>query len=39
MVANAIVNFSRYILPEIAAAGLAEFRPHVPIFAARRRRF
>jgi hypothetical protein len=39
MVADGIVNFSRYISPEIAAAGLAEFRPHVLIFAAGRRRF
>jgi hypothetical protein len=39
MVANGIVNFSRYISSEIAPAGLAKFRPHVLIFAARQRRF
>jgi hypothetical protein len=39
MVADGIVNFSRDVSPDIAATGLAEFRPHVLIFAARRRRF
>jgi hypothetical protein len=48
MVVNGIVNFSRYISPEIsalyftprvAAPGLAELRRHVLIFAADRRPF
>jgi hypothetical protein len=35
MVADGIVNFSRYISPEIAAADCLKFRPRAPIFASR----